>query len=388
MKRILSTLSILSLAVAGGIASASAQEKVQADLGTSFQNEIKLAVSKGLTALQKTQKENGSWGEVTLPGLTAMPVMAFFMDPGRDPVKDAIPPHIQKALDFIAGNQQPDGGIYGKGMGSYNTSLCIMALHLSGKPEYTDVILKARRFLINQQTDFDRKGKADNAFDGGVGYGNSYSHSDLSNTHLAMEALYYTKDLLKENPKANAEEADFDLDWDAAIAFVERCQNNAETNDQEWAGDDGGMVYFPGKSMAGDAAKADGGKGLRSYGSMTYAGLLSFLYAEMDKDDPRVKAAVEWARKNYTVDENPGMKLEGHFYYMNTMSKAMRVAGIEKMKVDGKEVDWREDLARKLLSMQKPDGTWVNSVGRWYENDADLVTSYAIMALARVHQAF
>ena len=39
---------------------------------------------------------------------------------------------------------------------------------------------------------------------------------------------------------------------------------------------------------------------------MTYAGLKSFLYAGVSKDDPRVKAAVEWVRKHYTVTENPG----------------------------------------------------------------------------------
>jgi squalene-hopene/tetraprenyl-beta-curcumene cyclase len=357
----------------------------------SLRNEIQLAVDRGLTALQKLQAEDGSWGEVTLPGLTAMPVMAFYMNPGFDPKKDATPPHIQKALDFIAKNQQSDGGIYGKGMGSYNTSLCVMALHLSGKPEFVDTILKARRFLINQQSDFDRKGKADNAFDGGIGYGGSYSHSDLSNSHLAMEALYYTKDLLKDAKVTKSEDADFELDWDAAIQFVQRCQNRTETNDQEWASDDeenkGGFAYFPGKSMAGDFEKKDGSKGLRSYGSMTYAGLLSFLYAELDKDDPRVKDAVAWAQKNYTVDENPKMGLEGHFYYLNTMSKAMSLAGVKEMTVDGKDVDWRVDLTKKLLNIQKPDGTWLNSVGRWYENEVDLVTSYAIMALSRAYWA-
>ena len=56
-----------------------------------------------------------------------------------------------------------------------------------------EIIKQARRFIINQQSDFDRKGEADNIFDGGVGYGSTWAHSDLSNTHLAMEALFMQK---------------------------------------------------------------------------------------------------------------------------------------------------------------------------------------------------
>ena len=44
---------------------------------------------------------------------------------------------------------------------------------------------------------------------------------------------------------------------------------------------------------------------------MTYAGLKSFLYAGVGKDDPRVKAAIEWVRKHYTLDENPNMGANG-----------------------------------------------------------------------------
>ena len=48
---------------------------------------------------------------------------------------------------------------------------------------------------------------------------------------------------------------------------------------------------------------------------MSYAGLLSFIYAEMDPQDSRVKAVKEWLSKHYTIDENPGMGPQGLFYY-------------------------------------------------------------------------
>ena len=34
---------------------------------------------------------------------------------------------------------------------------------------------------------------------------------------------------------------------------------------------------------------------------MTYTGLKTFLYAGVGKDDPRVKAAVDWIRRHYTL---------------------------------------------------------------------------------------
>ena len=63
--------------------------------------------------------------------------------------------------------------------------------------------------------------------------------------------------------------------------------------------------------------------GLRSYASMTYAGLKSMIHAGVGPDDPRVKAAVEWLRKHYSLDENPGMGKSGLYYYYHTFAKAL-----------------------------------------------------------------
>ena len=49
----------------------------------------------------------------------------------------------------------------------------------------------------------------------------------------------------------------------------------------------GGMIYFPGKSMAGRAKGSESGRtALRSYGSISYAGMLSYAYADLANDDP------------------------------------------------------------------------------------------------------
>jgi squalene-hopene/tetraprenyl-beta-curcumene cyclase len=147
--------------------------------------------------------------------------------------------------------------------------------------------------------------------------------------------------------------------------------------------DKGGFVYYPGHSMAGGVTNAATGKvSLRSYGSISYGGMLSYVYASLKKDDPRVKAVFDWLRGNYTLQENPGMGPEGLFFYYHTMTKALTVAEIGELNLsDGKTIAWRRELAMKLLNLQKRDGSWTNDSNRWMEKDPVLVTGYALLAL-------
>ena len=353
----------------------------------SIKLEIEHAIDKGLNWLVKEQnRTSGHWGEVEYPALTGLVLRSILGSPSRTNLTKFSKP-IESGYDFISSKVQSDGGIYGKGLASYNTSICMMALMQSKNAKFDEIIRNARNFLINQQSDFDKKGTADNVFDGGVGYGSRWAHSDLSNTHLAMEALFYAKKTFKSE-----EGEDLDLDWDAAISFVSKCQNLPQTNKEEWVSghkdDRGGFVYFPGSSMAGERKNKDGSKALRSYGSMSYAGLLSFIYAEMDKDDPRLIAVQDWLNANYSIEENPGMGQQGLFYYYHTMAKALSLSGINTLKYpDGKEVDWRIELAMKLLNLQDSKGFWANENGRWWERDPILVTSYALLSLERVFYA-
>ena len=61
------------------------------------------------------------------------------------------------------------------------------------------------------------------------------------------------------------------------------------------------------------------------------------------------------------------------------MAKALSLSGINTLIYpDGKEVDWRIELAMKLLNLQDSKGFWANENGRWWERDPILVTSYAL----------
>ncbi len=60
---------------------------------------------------------------------------------------------------------------------------------------------------------------------------------------------------------------------------------------------------------------------------MTYAGLKSMIYAGLTPDDPRVKAACDYIKNHYTLDENPGLGQQGLYYYYHTFAKAMALLG-------------------------------------------------------------
>lgn len=366
-----------------------------ADDNVSLKLEIERAVEKGVEYLKSQQDpETGSWSDPKLPALTALPVSAIMGAPNLD-LSEGLPEAAEKGYDFIVSNAKPDGGIYGKGLATYNTALSIMALVQSGKEEHLPVIAKARRLLVNQQQDFDKRGVTDNLFDGGIGYGGSYAHSDLSNTHFALEALYYSKKVLADTEYD--ETSEFDLDWDAAIEFVSLTQNSRSTIERLGDSyalrdeDEGGFIYFPADTKSDEIElKTDDGEktALRSYGSMSYAGLLSFIYADMDRDDPRIAAAMKWLQENYTLKENPGMDAQGLYYYYHTMAKALAITGTQKLVTpDGKKIDWKKDLALEVMSRQNQDGSWINEESnRWMEDDSAMVTAYGMLVLEHIYR--
>lgn len=352
----------------------------------SFRNEIRDSMNRGIAWLASRQNPDGTFGkDVAHPALTAVPTIALQRDPSEKYTKGAGAEMLQKTYAYLRSFAQPDGGIYNKdaGLANYNTSVCLLALLGANDPKDTDLLRRARAYIVGQQA----SGMAKPETDGGIGYGSvgaspKRGHPDLDNTLLALEALRASQGTIADKP------GEKDLNWQAAIEFISRCQN-LPASSGKWASGDsenkGGFVYYPGYSNAGEMPLEGGGKALRSYGSMSYAGLLSFIYADLKKDDPRVKAAIEWLSKHYTVEENPGMGAAGLYYYLHLMTKALTAAGITELDVNGKKVDWRREVALQLMKLQKPDGSWVNENPRWKEANPELVTSYGVLTLELIY---
>lgn len=317
------------------------------------------------------------------PGLTGLIVAAFADSPRKYTPEDG--PFIAKSLAMIAGMAQKNGSIHDGELANYKTSAAVQALAKAGGTKYREVIDRARAYLASIQLDESEGYDPDNKFYGGAGYGGD-QRPDMSNLSLWLDGM-----MAAGEPKGSPA-------FKRALKFLERCQNDSEVNTLRHevegkvyvSGDDGGAVYYPGNSKAGYETLDDGTLVPRSYGSMTYALLKGYMAADLKRDDPRVKAAIGWIAKNFTVEENPGFDtkkspkagLQGLYYYYFTLAKAMSLYGESTVRApDGTEHDWRKALATKLLSLQREDGSWVNENSRWWEGLPELATTYAVVAL-------
>jgi len=347
--------------------------------------EVRAAIERGLVFLQKAQNSNGWWSTPDQPAVTALALTAMNLEPTQR-FRRSRTSEMNRGFDYLLSCVRPDGSIQKAGLANYNTSLALMALTAAADTNFLPVIVKAREFLAGTQIDLGLKGTNDTPFDGGVGYGSKYQHSDMNNTLVAIEAMRASEAMFpKDFPAAVSPVPD--LDWKAVVRFLENCQNLPGTNTSDRVSTDpkdrGGFFYYPGHSMAGGVTNSATGKvALRSYGSMSYGGLLSYLYAKLSQDDPRVVAVKDWLRANYTLAENPGMGQQGYFYYLHLLTKALTASGEERLKLsDGAEVPWRDQVAGRLLKLQQADGSWVNPEPRWWEADPILATCYALMTL-------
>jgi squalene-hopene/tetraprenyl-beta-curcumene cyclase len=330
---------------------------------------VKQLREKGVNFLKTTQNDDGSWTSATQPGITALVCIGL-----QGAGVKATDPALQKGLKHLLGYLQKDGGLYHPETAhkNYETSLSLLALAAANSNgQHTGTIKDAEKFLRALQWDETEGLDKSHPSFGGAGYGKS-QRPDLSNTVFLLDAL-----------KAAGVKAD-DPAMKNALIFVSRCQNlESEHNTTEFAAkvNDGGFYYTPAAGGNSQAGKNPDG-GLRSYASMTYAGLKSMIYAGLKKDDPRVKAAMEWIRKFYSLEQNPGLDQTGLYYYYHTFAKTLAILEIDLFEdAKGTKHDWRKELTEQLAKRQKENGSWVNGAERWLEGDPNLATAYALMAL-------
>ncbi len=323
------------------------------------------SLARGAAYLRTQQREDGIWENH--PGITGMAATALLRQPGTTPAAQMAV--AGKSLDALAKLAKPDGGIYENAIPHYITAVSVMTFVAGGRPQDRPLIEKGRQYLADHLFDESEGVPRSDKFYGGMGYGGT---SDGGRADLI--SLEYGLRAMKE-----AGLPDNDPAWQKALVFLQRTQNNSETNDQDWAADDGGFVYYPGYSQIEP--------GTRSYGSATYAGLMSYTWANLRKSDQRTQATLKWIRNNYTVEENPGLGLKTLYYYYMVFAKALQASG-ENVIVDakGQRHNWREDLGRKLLSLQHEEGYWVNTDRAEMQTNKVLVTAFTMMAIESILQ--
>lgn len=317
------------------------------------------------------------------PGITAL-CLAAAMSASEELAREH-PAWVDEGLDYLAGLQKSDGSISAYGVVVYTTSVALEAFVAAGREQDAEVIAAARGFLVEVQSDEGEGYERDeDPHYGGIGYGGD-ERPDLSNTNMALEAATRAK-LPADSPL-----------FAKALIFLERNQNLAEERTRAWprpdggltvSGNDGGATYMPGSSPAGEDELNPGVWVARSYGSMTFALLKSYLFCGVPPDDARVQAALRWITRNYTFDTNPGFADpsqagDGLFYYYLAAGRALSQAAPAGLFDErGQRLDWKADLSAALLRQQRQNGSWINEASpRWYEGNPALCTAYALLAL-------
>src|SRR6476660_5760014 len=286
-------LSLLVVGLIAAVLSASPARAADEATAKKYEQLVDRAIAFLAT---KGQADDGSFNAAAGPAVTALVTTAVLRH-GRSPED----PLVVKALKYLERFVRDDGGIYGEGSGNKNYETCIAIVcfkEANRNGRYDALLKKADAFIKGYQWGNDGTTSADDVKYGGAGYGRNNDRPDLSNTSFLVDAL-----------RAAGNGADSEA-MRRALIFVSRCQNlEGSNNTTPFAAkvNDGGFYYTPAAGGSSQAGNDDTTGGLRSYGSMTYAGLKSMIYAGVKADDVRVQKAIEWLKKHYTVETNPGM---------------------------------------------------------------------------------
>ena len=332
----------------------------------------------------------GGWDdfpdEPHMPAFTALVLQGMLLDPTVDEKNGAVILGTRYLLEQV----NEDGSIHDGILPSYNTAISISALSMIQDTKAMAASINGMKFLRTLQysntnsTSFEGvEGPIDitHPYFGGVGYG-KHGRPDLSNLSFFVDALHDTG--VSTNDAA----------YQRAQVFLSRVQMVDEVNEMDYAdgSEQGGFIYATvpdlesvdgkaGQSQAGTIVEiTEAGEELtrlQSYGSMTYAGFKSLVYADIDPEDPRMVSAWKWIEANYTLEENPGLGEQGYYYYLCTMARALDAFGVDE--INGH--NWREEMIDKIYELQFPNGAFKVLNKRWMEENDVLIAAYALIAI-------
>ena len=365
---------------------------------------IDAALASATEYLVESQSEDGAWRSETYGALRAGPALTpyvmsclFFLPDGGDEARAAF----RRGVDFLV-SMVDEGGMIQPGPHGLNYSVYTAASasrvivleerspgHLRAQAAWLDLLLQRQ---LNEALGWQ---PADQEY-GGWGFSlgiprkpgpgvrkGAFCESNLSATIFAIGALRSAR-IPPEDPA-----------WQAALTFVQRCQNFSEDpseRDPEY--DDGGFFFIPGDALQNKAGVAGldrfGRERYASYGTMTADGLRALLQCGMGPDEPRVVAARRWLERNFTAETNPGdfaedrevLREATYYYYLWAVTHAFARLQTAQVETDNGTVRWAEAVSDALIPLQRPDGSWVNRFTDAKEDDPLVSTPWAASALA------
>ncbi|MFH0881012.1 MAG: hypothetical protein V2A34_14955 [Lentisphaerota bacterium] len=294
------------------------------DISTSLEIEARNTLHRGLQWLIARQNPQGYWPPIDDPARSALSLRALIQGGMRAHAA------ISNVTDYLLSCAQEDGSIWrpsaapdtDRRLALYSTALCMTALQALNDPATFSALRHARHYLAS-----------------------SNSYPDPSTASVVFEAMRLTQQVEALRPIG---ETHADLDWSVAREFAVNETNQFDESD--------------------------------GVSSRPYTFLLAFLFANLQRDDPRIQAMFCEGMRLWPLDEKPGM-----FYLV--LAKALSIYGQDLLTtVEGQLVNWRSELILKLLSFQKTEEDtgfvyWMNPEGVGRESDPVFVTSCSLLAL-------
>jgi hypothetical protein len=333
-------------------------------------------LAKAAGYLWKQQAADGGWHSHTYGLLRSGQALTPFVLGALLEVSSDVYPlpqaNVDRAIAFIRDRTKANGAL---GLAdpdipdypNYSTALAVSALARARRlgPEVERMAAWLRGQQFTEQNGWHRADPVYGAW--GMGGGRrtppDTGHVDLSMTRYVLEAL-----------RAAGVPATDPL-FDAARAFVERCQNFDPQN----SGVADGGFFFSTTEFDTNKAGHDG-RNFRSYGTTTADGILALLACGVPRNDARVSAAQRWLIGHHRNMDVPGFTGDAYrrwphglaFYYASASTQAFVAL----------QVNPGSGITQALLQTQRRDGSWANPENLVKEDDPLIATSFAVRALA------
>jgi Prenyltransferase and squalene oxidase repeat len=363
---------------------------------STFEERVSDARERGINFLLSRQDEDGAWRSDTYGTFkdgTALTPLALHALLTAAPESQK---PIERAAAHLAAMARPDGDIarpsYGFDFALYTAALTVISLNHPSCPEHVAARLAWLRFLRERQLTEDLGWKPEDREFGGWGYARGLprkpkagelipplTESNLSATTFALDAL------------RAAGVPPHDHAYAKALSFVRRCQNwTDDPARRDPVFDDGGFFFIyddPVRNKAGVAGKdATGQDRFRSYGSATADGLRCLTHCGVPDGDPSRVAARSWLVSHFRAAWHPGAYAERremdrmavYYYYSASLAKITPALVVE---TDDGPVAVKRIIAEDLLNRQRDDGSWANPVHATREDEANIATAFAVVAL-------
>lgn len=355
------------------------------------------AIARGVEWLLARQQPDGSWrseayaqlgdgpAATALVAATLARLSSRATDTSATSAADSTQQAVQRSLKYLVRSLALDGEqrAASNEYPTYAAALTLLAIErlpAAEREPYADTANRLRKRLVAAQVTAPQFNKiAVNEDVGGWGLvggdpadASSFRTANISTTRYVLSAL---RSVAGDHPQT----------FKRARQFLHYRQNA-----------DGGFTFLSdpvdqlNKAGAVEGKTPDAPLIARSYGTATADGLLALRAVGHTADSPPVVAAIGWLNERPQLDAVPGFPSDAvstamsqglFYYYAAALAEAMAAYP------EAAFARRAAELEAQLVSRQRPDGSWANTISTMREDDPLVATALALDALAALPTA-